>query len=206
MYSETRQKRLRLLIKTLNRNRKKQKRQIDLLCHDLIGAQRDFIQRLDTIGMAAGVYKSILGITDLDRLMQTITRQIAEVVPVAHISFFLRDSRTVRHVSPEQAATAKQEQLDGLFTDEVIEAVCRVNQICRLDELLGMGLQVSPPLAGHLSVATVPLCQGCRCIGFILLTSPAGVPLQDDQLAKIEFVSSGLANAIVAIEKVSRSV
>lgn len=205
MKNESRHKRLRLLIKTLNRNRKKQKRQIDLLCHDLIGAQRDFIQRLDTISLAAGVYKSLLGITDLEVLLHTITEQMVEVVPVAHISFFLRHSQHVRHFSTEQVTPKAEDRLEPFFTEEVIDAVCRVNKICRWDDLLGMGLQVRPGLAGNLSVATVPLLQGCRCVGFILLTTPSSVPLHNDQLAKIEFMSSGLTTAIMALEKVSRS-
>ncbi|MFQ6036088.1 MAG: hypothetical protein ACE5NM_09630, partial [Sedimentisphaerales bacterium] len=73
-----RHKRLRLLISKLNKERRKQAKKIDMLCNDLIAAQRDFIRRLSTISFAADFYKSIIGITDLSRLLSIASKLIKD--------------------------------------------------------------------------------------------------------------------------------
>jgi hypothetical protein len=65
MSQTERQKRLRLLVKKLNRERKRQASRVDILCNDLIGAQREFMRRLNQIGFAARFYKGLLGAADL---------------------------------------------------------------------------------------------------------------------------------------------
>ncbi len=112
MDQDQRHKRLRVLISKLNKERKKQAKKIDMLCNDLIAAQRDFIKRLSTISFAADFYKSIIGINDLDRLLsiarKLIKDELAEVNSQivarepegpdsqgngqAHVSFFLRNT------------------------------------------------------------------------------------------------------------------
>ena len=69
MTNNNRYKRIRLLVHKVNKARKKQAKQINILCHDLIDAQRDYNRRLSTIGLAASFYKSILGIYDLETLL-----------------------------------------------------------------------------------------------------------------------------------------
>ena len=60
MDDKQRHRRLRLLIKKLNKDRKKQNQKIDILCNDFIGAQRNFIKRLGIINFVANFYESIL--------------------------------------------------------------------------------------------------------------------------------------------------
>ena len=56
-----RHKRLRLLVKQLNRRRKQQARKIDILCHDLIAAHRQFMRKLNDVGFAATSTRSCWG-------------------------------------------------------------------------------------------------------------------------------------------------
>ncbi len=73
-----RHRRVRLLIKNLNKKRKKQAEKIDILCNDFIAAQRDFIKSLKTISFIANFYESIIGITDLNSLLYTAVKLIKE--------------------------------------------------------------------------------------------------------------------------------
>ena len=52
MSQDQRQERLRLLIKKLNKARKRQASQVDILCNDFIVAQRDFVKRLNSVTFA----------------------------------------------------------------------------------------------------------------------------------------------------------
>ena len=60
MDHKQRYRRLRLLIARLNKERKKQAKKTDILCNDLIAAQRGFIKRLGTISFAADFYEAIV--------------------------------------------------------------------------------------------------------------------------------------------------
>ena len=47
--NDDKRKRLRLLISQLNKERKKQAKQIDILCNDFVCSQKDFIKVLGAI-------------------------------------------------------------------------------------------------------------------------------------------------------------
>jgi len=85
-----RDKRVRVLVKRLNKARKAQAKKIDILCNDFVSAQREFIKRLGAISFAANFYEAIVGTGDLDVLLNTAGKLIKEQIPDANISFFLR--------------------------------------------------------------------------------------------------------------------
>ncbi len=79
------------MVKKLNKERKKQAQKIDILCNDLIGAQRSFIKRLGTISFVANFCESIVGATDLNNLLHTAVRIIKAETADASVVFFLRN-------------------------------------------------------------------------------------------------------------------
>jgi len=87
---QQRYKRLRLLTRALNRERKRQGKKIDILCHDLIAVQRNFIEKLNTISFAANFYESVIGLTDLPKLLHTVGKLLKQEVADANVTFFLR--------------------------------------------------------------------------------------------------------------------
>ncbi len=89
---EQRHRRLRLLVKKLNKERKKQAQKIDILCNDLIAAQRSFIKRLSTISFIANFCESIVGAADLNNLLYTTVRIIKAETADASVIFFLKNS------------------------------------------------------------------------------------------------------------------
>ena len=84
-----RHRRLCLLIRKLNKERKKQAQKIDILCNDFISAQRDFIKRLNTINFTANFYEAIVGISDLSGLLYTAGKLIKGEIPDSNVAFFL---------------------------------------------------------------------------------------------------------------------
>lgn len=89
---EQRHRRVRLLVRKLNKERKKQAQKIDILCNDLIAAQRSFIKRLGTISFIANFCESILGTTDLNNLLYTAVRIVKAETADASVVFFLKSS------------------------------------------------------------------------------------------------------------------
>lgn len=205
MSSVTRNERVRLLVKTLNRERKKQAKQIDLLCKDLIDAQRAFIQRLENIGFAAGLYKSLLGVQTTEQVLQILLNEVQPLVPGMDVNLVLRQEGGCK-IYPLETTTRDEGHPVDAFDGPLVEAACRANKICHLDDLLGMGLALSPQKASRTQLTTLPMPQGGRCMGLIVLTSPANVTVPANLIEQIALVVSGVSQAVLATEKWSKSV
>lgn len=190
------------MIRNVNRQRKRQARQIDLLCHDLIGAQRQFIRHLETIGFAAVFYKGLLGIRDLGQLLDAAGQALREQTPQAHLVFHLRQHGLFRQVPPEGGGeqTSDPVHLIECFTPELAEGICRTNKTCRLDDLLGLGLQVNPAVVSRLSAVTIPLGRSGRSIGFLMVCRRSHHPLTASEIRRLSAVVPGLVIAIESCE------
>jgi hypothetical protein len=200
MSQTQRQQRLRRLIKTLNRERKRQASQIDILCSDLISAQRAFVSRLDSIGFAATFYKSLLGTTDLRGLLTRADALIREAVPGAGVAFFLRQSDGCRMgvVRAGETLTLDGRPLEDYFDPEVVDRICKSNRPCTAGDLYAMGLQGNPRAFGGVSLATLPLSDFGRPLGFLLICRAMPSALTGEELHKVGLITCGLSHAIVA--------
>ena len=192
-----RHKRVRLLISKLNKERKKQAKKIDMLCNDLIAAQRDFIRRLSTISFAADFYKSIIGITDLGRLLSTAGNLIKEELAGSNVMFFLRNG------FPQSGD--ERRMLENYFTAELVDNICKSNKLCTLDDMFAMGLQGNLMELNKISAFTIPLSQLGPPLGFILIYRPSENKLTADELNKISAVTWGLSRAIQSCKVCSHS-
>lgn len=207
MDCEKRNKRLRLLVRGVNRERKKQAQKIDLLCNDFIAAQKEFIKKLDTIAFAANFYKSIVGMTDLNSVLYTADKLIKEEIGDMSVAFFLRREKNFElHIyESDHPINIETENLERCFTPELVDNVCEANKLCSLEDLLEMGLQDNPTELNKISSVTVPLGGAGTCLGFILLYRSSENKLSADKLNNICAVSSGLSQAISCCQMLVQS-
>ncbi len=198
MDHKQRYKRLRVLFRKLNKERKRQAEKIDILCNDLISAQRDFIKRLNVISFTANFYESIIGAADLSSLFYTASKLIREQTGDVNIAFFLRkeDDFELRLFESDSPIALEKESLENCFTNELVENICKSNKVCPLDSLLTMGLQGNPTILNKISAATIPLGRGGTSAGFILIYRSSEKELTAEELSSIWAVTSGLSKAI----------
>ncbi len=198
MEHRQRHKRLRLLIGKLNKERKNQAKKIDMLCNDLIAAQRDFIKRLSAISFAADYYKSIIGITDLGKLLSTACKLIKDEIVDANIAFFLRQTESFElHIfESDKPIAISRQQIENYFTAELADNICKSNQVCSLDDMFAMGLQGNLMELNKISAFTLPLSQLGPPLGFILIYRSSEKKLTADELNKISAITFGLSRAI----------
>jgi len=198
MSQTERQKRLRLLVKKLNKERKRQASQVDILCNDLIGAQREFMRRLNHIGFAARFYKGLLGMVDLKSLLVQASRLIREELPGACVVFFLRQTEGCEgHLcGVEPVEGIEDVKLEDYLTPGLAAAICKSNRLCTMDDLFGMGLEGSREELNRLSAATVPLNDLGRSLGFVLLCRAAEHPLHSDEIERMTLIACGLSQAV----------
>jgi len=193
-----RHRRLRLLIKKLNKNRKKQAKKIDILCNDFIAAQRDFIKSLKTIIFIANFYESIIGITDLNSLLYTAVKLIKEGNADANVTFFLRqsDNFELYMFESEQPITLEKQHLENCFNTELMDNICKSNKVCTLDDMFAMGLQGNLIGLNKISGVTIPLGVHGSSLGFILICRSSENKLTAEEISNISAVTCGLCRAI----------
>jgi hypothetical protein len=200
MDQNQRQKRLRRLVKAVNKQRKRQASQIDILCKDLIAAQRDFLHRLGGVSFAAHFYKSLLGATGSRSLLSQAARGIQEELPGVNVSFFLRRAEGMgSYVSHRKETLLVGDQpLEEYFSADLIDNICKANRPCAVDEMFGMGLEGNPEGFKQLSFATLPLSDLGRSLGFVLLSRRKSQSLTAAELHRVGLITCGLSHAIAA--------
>ena len=193
-----RRKRLRLLIKNLNKERKKQAKKIDILCNDFIAAQRDFIKKLNAVSFAASFYESIIGATDLSSLLYAAVRLIKEELDDASVTFFLRraDDFELHIFESAKPITLEKQHLENSFAPELMDSICKSNKLCTLDDMFAMGLQGNLIDLNKISAVTVPLGLVGSSLGFILIYRSSENKITSDKLNNIWAITSGLSRAI----------
>jgi transcriptional regulator with GAF, ATPase, and Fis domain len=193
-----RHRRLRLLIRKLNKERKKQAQKIDILCSDFISAQRDFIKRLNTINFTANFYEAILGTTDLRNLLYTAGKLIKDEILDSKVTFFLlqNDNFELYMFESDQPITLEKQHLENCFTPELVDSICKSNKLCTLDDMFAMGLQDNLVRLSKISAVTIPLRRFGSSLGFILIYRVSQNKLTPDELSNISAVTCGLSRAI----------
>jgi hypothetical protein len=215
-----RHKRLRLLIKKLNKKRKKQAKKIDILCNDFIAAQRDFIKSLKTISFIANFYESIIGITDLNGLLYTAVKFIKEENADANITFFLRQldlpprlptqdgaagNFELYMFESEQPIALEKQHLENCFSAELMNSICKSNKVCTLDDMFAMGLQGNLIGLNKISGVTIPLGLHGSSLGFILICRSSENKLTAEEISNISAVTCGLSRAIQSCQAMLHS-
>jgi len=193
-----RHRRLRLLVSELNKERKKQAKKIDILCNDLIAAQREFIKRLGTISFTANFYEAVVGITELSTLILTASKLIKNESPDSNVAFFLRQAENfeLHMFESEKPITLEKQDLENCFTAELVSNICKSNKICTLDDMFAMGLQGKLTALNKISAVTIPLGELGSSLGFILIYRSSQNKLTSDELTNITAITPGLSRAI----------
>jgi hypothetical protein len=202
-----RYRRLRLLIKKLNKERKKQNQKIDILCNDLIGAQRNFIKRLGIINFAANFYESIIGTTDLNKLLNTAVEFFRAENADVNITFFLRREENFELFMFESCRPIPidKQYIESCFTPELIDNITKSNKVCSLDDMFAMGLQGNLNELNKISAVTIPLGLLGSALGFILAYRSSENKITADEIGRFSAVISGLSRAITSCQTLSRA-
>jgi hypothetical protein len=200
-----RHRRLRLLIKKLNKDRKKQNQKIDILCNDLIAAQRNFIKRLGIINFVANFYESTIGTTDLNKLLYTAVEFFKVENADVNVTFFLRQEESFELYMFEggRPIAVDKQFIESCFTPELMDNISKSNKVCTLDDMFAMGLQGNLNELNKISAVTIPLGLLGSSLGFILVYRSSDSRLTTDEIGRISAVISGLSRAITSCQTLS---
>ena len=204
MIDSSRQKRLRLLIKQLNKARKIQAQKTDILCNDIISAHRKFLHNLKMLSFTANFYESLAGITELSLLLTTAAEYMKDHLTNSQLAIVLRLPHSFElHIPFSEKDEPKTNcWLADYLTEEIVQAVCKSNQICTLDEMLKMSMQIPPAMLGKLTAAAIPLSRSSISLGFIIIWKNLPEKVTENEIKYIRTVTPGLTKAIQAAQKI----
>jgi hypothetical protein len=213
---ERRNKRLRLLISRLNKERKKQAKQIDILCNDFVAAQKDFVKALNTIGFAADFYGAIAGLTELNELLCAAGNLIKDQIPDANVAFFLlapnsaeglqSDNFELHIFESDLAIDLEDRRIENFFTAELVGNIAKSNRVCTIEDMLAMGLAGSPACLEKISAAAIPLSTPVSSMGFVLIYRSSRNQITADELKAITQITPGLARSIASCRALVSSI
>lgn len=207
MFLQDRNKRVRQLVRKLNSERKNQSHKIDILCNDLIGAQRKFIKRLSDISFSTDFYESIIGTSSLTELMDYAETFIKERVYDINVTLFIHSEDGFQSycTGSDKPILDQQLCLENYFTHETFKNICRANNICNLDQMLEMSIECNLTVVDKLSAFTVPLGINGHSLGFILLYRPIEHQLTTEELETVISITPGLSKAITASQSLLKT-
>ncbi len=207
MNNKNRHQKLLGLLNKMKLESRKQAKQIDILCNDMIGAQRDFIKRLKTIDFRANFYESIMGATDLNCLLSAASVIMKEETNNADIIFFLRhaESFEIYTFDENQVNESRWRNIEDCFSPELMINICKSNKICDINDMFVMGLQGNLTCLNELSAVTIPLGSLGTVQGFMLVCRSSANKLNNEEIRKISSISSGLSQAIYACRVLSHT-
>jgi len=191
---------LRLLIKNLNKERKKQAKKTNVLCHGLVAAQKDFIKALANISFAADFYEALLEAPDLNALLANSAVLIQRDYRQVSIFFLLLTEHTyeLHMFESEPPMNIRKHDIQSWFTGELVANICRLNKSCKLDDMYPMGLQAGQSVLNKVSLATIPLTHNGCSLGFTVLCSQREEELSESKVNQLMVVAPGLSKAIGA--------
>lgn len=201
---EKRYKRVRLLVRELNKARRFQSKKIDILCNDMVSAYGDFVERLRSLEFMSIFYKALLGCSDLTSVLDTGAKLIGEAAGKSNVAIFLLESEGFElHLSDgEEPIEVHKRSFAGCFTTEVVRNICAKGQMCRLEDMFKLGLADKTRELGNLSAVAIPLKRFGPAVGFILIYGDKDQKLTNDKFAIISAITPGLCSAIESLKKV----
>jgi hypothetical protein len=206
--NETRNKRVRGLVRKLNKVRRDQTKQIDILCNDMVAAHGDFVKQLKELTFAVKFYEAALAQPDMTSLLDASVDVIKNHIHGSSVSIFLlRDAVFDIHMADsDNPIDVGSTSLENYFTPDVVQEVSRSPHVCNLDELCTAGLQANPGLLATISAAAIPVGHIGDPVGFILVHRDSESPLQGNEIEIVTSVTEGLCSAIQKWQKVRSAV
>jgi hypothetical protein len=180
-------------------------KKIDILCRDIVGAHSEFIEKLSILTFSLQFQESLLGVTDVSGILGAASQFLRRQLQNTAIAVFMIEPKGCFDIhfggSSQEIAVVKN-RFENWFTPQVVHEISHSRQICKLEQMLEMGLQASPAALKHISVAAIPLGQIGKTMGFVLFYRPAELLYTPQELARATAVMPALR---VAIERIGAS-
>jgi hypothetical protein len=187
----------------LRLRQKQYTKKIDILCRDIVGAHGEFIDKLSILTFSHQFQESILGVSDVSGVLIAAGQFLHRQLQSTAIAVFMIEPKggfDIHFGGSSQEFEYVKSRFENWFTSQVVHEISHSRQICRLENMLAMGLQVPPTALKHIEVTAIPLGQIGKTMGFVLFYRPAELPYTPQELARAAAVMPALR---IAIQRIS---
>jgi transcriptional regulator with GAF, ATPase, and Fis domain len=193
-----RRKHIRNLVHSLNKIRRRQTRQIDILCNDMVSAHGKFAIQLQNCLTVIRFYETLFSKKDLTSLLDAAAAQINNMLEDTKVAIFVLEPHgfSMHRVQLSGSNLLPEAQLESNLSSEIVHNISSRRHLCMIDEMWEMGLE---DVAGEfrcLSAAAIPIAQRGTPVGFILLYRNVCKPLHNNELQRVQSILPGLCEAI----------
>ena len=194
---EEKNSRLRQLVRKLCHIRRTQKKQIDILCNDILAAHGNFINHLKNFRFAADFYESILSVNDPDLLAKAVGEFFNNNLNGVNtaVVFMVSGQPQVHIYATDPNLEDIPSQISPYLTGRMVQMVCQTGSICTADELCKMGFFAGPAVLKKISLAAIGLNKAGPAQGMIVAYRSTENPLISGELTQAASVVGGLCTA-----------
>ncbi|OHB59113.1 MAG: hypothetical protein A2Y12_12850 [Planctomycetes bacterium GWF2_42_9] len=201
---EERNIRLRQLVHKLNKVKRSQKKQIDMLCNDILKSHSEFIGHIKNFQFAADFYENILGINNSEQLAKNVGEYFTENLDEVNMAivFMSAGKPQIYIYSMDSNLDNIPKQIGPYLSPRLVQLVCQTGQVCSVDQLCEMGFFASPAILKKISLAAIGLNKAGPALGMLVVYRAIENPLTKIELARIASVMPGIATALKNMQNV----
>ena len=195
--------RFRQFVHNLNKARKLQAKKIDILCNDILGAHKKFINSLDKISFTADFYEAIIGQANLEQLLQKSCELIHNQIDNCGIAILLIEQDRLEDFifEHDKSKSIDPKHIRESFDRETVINIAKSNKVCTTEDMCKAGLQINPVKFGSLDTFGIPLESEGLPIGMILLYRQKMHGKNWTGAEKVTTITSGFSKAVKACRK-----
>jgi GAF domain-containing protein len=194
-------------IRNLRFRQKCYTQKIDILCHDIVGAHTEFVDKLSILTFSLRFQESLLGAVDLCGILDSTALFLRQNLHGAGSAIFLIEPKgfDIHFAGAAEQFSIEKGQFEKWFTPQMVYEISHSRQVCSLEQMLAMGLQAPPAALKHLAAVAIPLNQIGRAMGFVLLYRPADNPFTPQELTQAAATVPAIRIAIERIQNTAES-
>jgi hypothetical protein len=191
-------------IRNLRLRQKKYAQKIDILCHDIVGAHGEFIEKLNNLTFSLQFHEALLGATDVCGILESATEFLRHNLQNTSAAVFIIEPKgfDIHFAGASEQFSIEKSRFEKWFTPQVVYEISHSRQVCTLEQMLAIGLEAPPTAIKHLTAAAVPLGQIGKAMGFVLLYRSSDKPFSSQELSKSASAMPALRIAIERIQLV----
>ena len=203
-----RRQRIRSLIRQLNRGKRTQKKQIEMLSTDMLASQKKFVHQLQHYNFTLDFYESVIGLTDIGRLLLTAEQKIKEHIPGVCPAFFILEPEmfNVHYTNDRQIEGFDPKKFLSSFDPHTVINISRCNTICTIEDMFALGLAANLKMLSKVNAHAIPLSGFGPAEGFMLVWFDADNPVKQSQLDRLATIAVPLAHSIRNCKKLTNAI
>ena len=206
MTDSKRNRRVGMLVGQLNKARKKQAAQIDILCNDFISGQREFVGKLGQMCFVSQFYELLIGTTELSELIEQVIEFVSNQLGETTSVVFIKDGEGFDlYLQSDSNPHFERDRLDEYFTAEILENICVSNKVWRVEDLFGAGFEGNLNKLNNSTIAAIPIGKMGSAVGVMILFGKEGSQFVQADIEKLSAAMPGLSKAVETCHRLVRA-